>query len=267
MNDILKKLILKPEKINFQDGFYNRESSVSAEVSGGGKNYKYLLGLCGIKEIKPVKKSGCFYIGIGDYSLIEPADEKSYALNITRKGASITAGTEESLSNGVKMLVNIFRQLDVISCMLIIDKPRIDYRGAHFCICRPAPAWLEQEKMAPEDIKQGMELAALCGYNHIVLEFWGTFPYQKRPYAAWPDTIYTPDVVRGLVDFAIDDLHITPVPQQNLVSHAGWSRIATRRHVVLDQRPNLRDLYIPGGWGFGARNPDTKELIKILLTN
>ena len=89
------------------------------------------------------------------------------------------------------------------------------------------------------------------------------FPY-SLDYAHWPNA-YTKEEISDLVNYAIDDLHITPLPAQNLATHAGWSRIVSRKHTVLDQRPDLADMYIPGGWCFATENPKTKDFIKLLI--
>lgn len=69
----------------------------------------------------------------------------------------------------------------------------------------------------------------------------------------------------GLKSFIRISAELSEVPQQNLTSHAGWSRIISRKHTVLDQRPDLADMYIPGEWCFATENPDTKEFIKVLI--
>ena len=53
-----------------------------------------------------------------------------------------------------------------------------------------------------------------------------------------------------LVDFILYDLHMTPCPNQNLTSHAAWSRLVSRQHVMLDHHPEMQHLYIQGGWCF-----------------
>jgi hypothetical protein len=72
-------------------------------------------------------------------------------------------------------------------------------------------------------------------------------------------------VVRGIIDHALDDLHLRVLPCQNLTSHAGWSRIISRRHVVLDQRPDLAPIWIPGGWCYATENPDTKAYLRDVI--
>ena len=96
------------------------------------------------------------------------------------------------------------------------------------------------------------------------MEFWGMFPYKKHPYAAWPKA-YSRETVEEIISLAIDKLHITPLPCQNLTSHAGWSRIASRKHVVLDQRPDLADMWVPGGWCFATENPKTQEYLRDVM--
>ena len=138
----------------------------------------------------------------------------------------------------------------------------MEFRGLHLCIFDPNDG-TEKEETSPEHVRRMLRLAAMTGYRYAFLEFWGMFPFRRRPYAVWPNTLYTPEVA-GIIDYALDDSSARP-SRQNLTSHAGWSRITSRRHVVLDQRPDLAEMWIPGGWCFATENPATKAFLEDII--
>lgn len=254
--------VLVPEKVELLGGSFNK-GNYTAKTNIKEKNYSYLLSLCGVNSVEVVEGGKTPNVTIGDVCACG-CDLGGYSLHIkiTEKGACICGENAEAVSNGVKMLVEILGESD-IPCMDIYHTPTVRFRGTHFCIFRPDDG-TEKEDTCFEKVKARLEKVALWGYNYVSFEFWGMFPYEKHPYACWPNC-YTRAEVRELIDFAIDDLHITPFPTQNLTSHAGWSRIISRKHVVLDQRPDLAEMYIPGGWCFATRNPKTKEFISDLI--
>lgn len=230
------------------------------------KNYDWLasrakLGACCISD------DGRIALTVGEAAIpaVDGAGEEAYALNIEAGGIAIAANSEAGLSQGLRTLANLCEKHDGrLPCMTIQDAPQIAFRGLHCCIFRPDDG-TDKEDTSPAALTKLLEDACLAGYNHVFLEFWGTFPYRKHPYAQWPDSPYTRDVVEALIAHIIDDLHMTPLPCQNLTSHAGWSRISSRQHVVLDQRPDLADMWIPGGWCFATENPKTKEYLRDVI--
>lgn len=68
-----------------------------------------------------------------------------------------------------------------------------------------------------------------------------------------------------MVDFIINDLHMIPCPTQNLTSHAAWSRLVSRQHVMLDQHPEMAHLYIQGGWCFTTEREATKAFLRDIM--
>jgi glycosyl hydrolase family 20 len=191
---------------------------------------------------------------------------EAYSLTISAGSIRIVAKDIKGIAFGVKTLIKIITLAGELPDLHIQDYPEVEFRTVHLCIFYPEDG-TEKEATAPEDIKHMIKLAAMSGYNYVMLEFWGMFPYEKRPYATWPNKLYTREVVEDIISYAIDDLFITPLPSQNLTGHAGWSRIISRKHVVLDQRPDLADMWIPGGWCFATENPDTKDYLKDIMTD
>lgn len=214
----------------------------------------YLLGLCGFDGLSFAEADKPLYEG-----------EESYSLTIEKDRVSISANTEKGVSNALKLLAVLKEKHgDSLPCMKIEDAPDMAFRAIHFCIFNPDDG-TKKEDTSPEKVKERLIRAALAGYNYAFIEFWGMFPYQKHPYACWPNSPYTREVVEEIIALAIDKLHITPLPVQNLTSHAGWSRITSRQHVVLDQRPDLADMWVPSGWCFATENPKTQQFLRDVM--
>lgn len=254
-----------PKSMTPCEGFYKVGGNYTLHFSAK-KNYQWLAARCGLLACETVNGERiALTVGNAEIPAVEGSGKEAYALSVTEGGIAIAANDEEGLSQGLRMLANLSeKHCGSIPCMLIQDEPKIAFRGLHCCIFRPNDG-TDKEDSSPEALTALLENACLNGYNYVFLEFWGTFPYRKHPYACWPDSPYTRESVEALIAHIIDDLHITPLPCQNLTSHAGWSRIASRQHVVLDQRPDLADMWIPGGWCFATENPKTKQFLFDLI--
>ncbi len=264
----LTSVIPYPKKVLIKDGnVCNMNGARVYLTQDQGMSFDYLLSYAGISSPEIFNgETSRLIIGEPQADEIYPASEnkEAYRINAERDGILITANSDIGLSHAAKMLAKIFTAEKEIPCLEIEDEPDISFRAIHMCAFDPQDG-SEKDDTSPEAVKKRIELAAFLGYNYVFLEFWGVFPYEKHPYAVWEHTPYTKDVIEDIVSFCIKDLHITPCPAQNLTSHAGWSRITTRRHVVLDRRPDLSEMWIPGGWCFATENPKTKEFLRDII--
>lgn len=266
--EILSKLLIKPKKLTVKGGFYkhNAKAEIFTNVD---TDMSYLLGLAkfGAEPQKvwydvndvAVLSIGKKDIGDREYTFV---NEEEYYLDINENDVLIVGKNVEGMLLGLKAFIRMSEELSEMPQMFIVDYPNIAFRAVHTCVFRPDDG-TEKEESSPEHIKMMMKTAAISGYNHIFIEFWGMFPY-SLDYAHWPNA-YTKEEIKDLVDFAYDKLHIQPIPQQNLTSHAAWSRIISRKHTVLDQRPDLEDMYIPGGWCFATENPKTQKFLRLIM--
>lgn len=274
--DTIATLLPAPREIEIVQGEYILNENTPVKVNfKGAEPLEYLLRLCGV-QCKPVTIEAMEYpaqellLLIGDVKSdagkITPkfSGQEAYALRISQAGILISARTVHGLASGLKTLAKLTAASDAIACVQIQDAPALDFRGLHLCIFNPDDG-TKKENTDPESIRRMLLLAAMAGYNYVMFEYWGMFPYLRRPYAVWPNDLYTPEVVRELIRYTMDDLHMIALPCQNLVSHAGWSRISSRKHVVLDQRPDLAEMWIPGGWCFATENPDTKAYLRDIM--
>jgi hypothetical protein len=276
-NDILASLIPQPRDLRFQKGRFALDPGavITADFPDAAR-LKYLLGQCGLVRAPVVvppaaPRSGILHLAIGDGAADGAAElapsrlgQEAYALDIGERAVRLAARSLEGMALGLKTLAKLAYGRHDLPGLLIQDAPALEFRGLHLCIFDPNDG-TEKEETSPEHVRRMLRLAAMTGYRYAFLEFWGMFPFRRRPYAVWPNTLYTPEVVRGIIDYALDDLHLRVLPCQNLTSHAGWSRITSRRHVVLDQRPDLAEMWIPGGWCFATENPATKAFLEDII--
>lgn len=265
--EILSKMFIEPKSLKLTGEVYkhNENAPIYTNVK---TDFSYLLELAGFKGTANnvwYDVNNTFVLSIGKNAEVTEStftNDEEYNLTIFKDGITITAKTEDGVLLGLKSFIRIKNEFEELPTMEINDWPNIPFRAVHTCIFKPNDG-TDKEESHPEYIKKMMKMAALCGYNHIFIEFWGMFPY-SLDYAHWPNA-YTKEEIADLVNFAIDKMHITPLPAQNLTTHAGWSRIVTRQHTVIDQRPDMADMYIPGGWCFATENPKTKEFIKLVI--
>lgn len=274
---LLDCLVPRPKRLCWREGLFSWQADARgfADFQDAGK-LGYLLGLCGLKREALVASGKGVVPGRLHLTIARSSTEatsslspelpgtEAYALEIAPEAIRLAAPTLEGMALAVKTLAKLAHGRRELPCLTIQDAPAVDFRGLHLCIFRPDDG-TEKEDTSPDDIRDMLRLAAMTGYKYVFLEFWGMFPYQRRPYAVWPNTLYPPETVRGLIDHALDDLHLRVLPCQNLTSHAGWSRIISRKHVVLDQRPDLAEMWIPGGWCFATENPDTKAFLRDVM--
>lgn len=269
-HEILKKMLIEPKELQLKEGVYKRNKSAEVYTNAEKIDFSYLLELAGYQQKAEVvvyeELLDTFVLSIGKKEVEAKEycfeNDEAYYMEISAENILIAGKTVAGMLLGLKSLIRISEELGELPQMTIVDWPDIPFRAVHTCIFRPDDG-TEKEESHPEYIKKMMRTAAICGYNHVFIEFWGMFPY-SLDYAHWPNA-YTKEEIADLVSYAMDKLYIKPLPAQNLTSHAGWSRIISRKHTVLDQRPDLADMYIPGGWCFATENPQTQEFIKQLI--
>ncbi|MBQ7033705.1 MAG: family 20 glycosylhydrolase [Clostridia bacterium] len=264
--EVLSKMIIKPKTLTVQGGTYAFDANAEI-LTNSDMDMSYLLTLAGYKNNAKMQDAdvknyilaiGCAMKDTGHTFV----NDEEFFMEIGESTVLIVGKTVSGMLLGLKALIRMQNEFEALPQMTVMDYPDIPFRSVHTCIFRPDDG-SDKEESHPDYIKKMMKTAALLGYNHIFIEFWGMFPY-SLDYAHWPNA-YTKEQIQDMVAYAIDDLHITPLPAQNLTSHAGWSRIVTRQHTVLDQRPDLSDMYIPGGWCFATESPKTQAFLKTLM--
>lgn len=133
----------------------------------------------------------------------------------------------------------------------IQDKAAMSFRCIHLCVF---------PETRPLDLQKAIRLAGFLKFTHVILEFWGMYPYKSLPELAWKDRAYSLDTIRELVT-EIRSFGMEPVPMLNHLGHAAQCRAGRGRHVVLDQAPRYAMLFEPDGWTWCTSNPDTYKLL------
>ena len=136
----------------------------------------------------------------------------------------------------------------------IHDAPAMAFRSVHLCIF-PDSAF--------STIEKAIHMAGFLKFTHVVLEFWGTYPYECLPNLAWRDHAFTKAQVASLVD-AAHSWGMEVIPMINHFGHASSSRVAMGRHVLLNNDLRHSLLFEPDGWTWCLSNPDTKKLLSAM---
>ena len=187
-----------------------------------------------------------------------PAVRGEYGFSVDPEKITLSIHSGEELLSAFKTL----RQMaepergmctscrQIIPCAEVADRPGLPFRGIHLCYCEET-AEIQLEKM--------IRLAAACKYNYAVLEFWGTFPYERHPEFQWDSKRGNREFLKRLIRLG-QEQGITLIPQINLLGHASGASISTGKHVVLDRHPEYGPLFEPGGWTWCLSNPWVREL-------
>jgi len=112
------------------------------------------------------------------------------------------------------------------------------FRNIHLC-------W--SPKIEIGQIEKDIRLAAYYKLNYVILEFWGTFPFQSHPELCWEKNATNADEIRQLMALS-KALGITLIPQFNLLGHASGASIDNGKHVVLNPHSHMQSLFKPNGW-------------------
>ena len=192
--EILAKMLIKPKELELKDGVFKKDATapISTNID---KDFSYLLSLAGFTTAAKTTwfdLDNTYIITIGDVDAIPEIpdffDDEEYFMDITADSIVIASSTVGGALLGLKAYIRMESELEVMPQMTISDYPNIPFRAVHTCVFRPDDG-TEKEESHPDYIKKMMKTAAISGYNHIFIEFWGMFPY-SLDYAHWP-TAYT----------------------------------------------------------------------------
>ncbi|MDD3589385.1 MAG: family 20 glycosylhydrolase [Thermoguttaceae bacterium] len=218
----------------------------------------------GISDVNFYAKRGASYIlALPDSSMEENlSPEETTAKQNVLRGSLFIAGSDlEGFRNAFKTL----RQLSetfadsestqtsrfFVPESYIEDAPALSFRGLHLC-------WFPETN--PTKIEQSIRIASYYKFNYIVLEFWGTFPFESNNMLTWSEFHTSKSEVRRLVQFG-KKLGVQLIPQINLFGHASGSRVSVGKHVTLDFYPEYEPLFEPDGWTWNIYNPTTKRIL------
>ena len=200
-----------------------------------------------------------FRLTIGTVPSCECREGYRYSLQVQETGIAVVGADEAGLMDGIKTLVQLIcpdvlekgQESLYISAAEIHDAPAIGFRAVHFCVFPDSSLY---------NLEKAIHLAGFLKMTHVILEFWGTFPYECMPELAWQDHCFTKKELKPLVELA-RSYGMEVIPMSNHFGHAAQSRACYGRHVVLNRNPRLARLFEPDGWTWCLSNPDTYALL------
>lgn len=214
---------------------------------------------CTASSLDFVPAGGGFRFELGEGADCALEDGDRYALKAEPKGVTVIGADAGGLLDGIKTLVQLIcpdvldegRESLYISASEIHDAPAIAFRAVHFCVFPDSSLY---------NLEKAVHLAGFLKMTHVILEFWGTFPYECLPALAWREKSFRKEELHRLVDLA-QSYGMEVIPMSNHFGHATQSRACYGRHVVLNRNPRLARLFEPDGWTWCLSNPDTYRLL------
>jgi len=190
-----------------------------------------------------------------DASPAEIAEKRETSAGTLVIAASDAAGIRDSLKTLFQLAEPFGDTLKTSRFLIpetkIEDRPALGFRGIHLC-------WFPETNAAR--IEQAIRIAALYKFNYAVIEFWGTFPFEKHPELYWDEFHTSKEEVVKLVKLG-KELGIELIPQLNIFGHATAARVSVGKHVVLDRYPEFAPLFEPDGWTWRVTNPEARALL------
>ena len=198
-------------------------------------------------------------ITVGDCMASIPSE--GYRLEVTVERLLVEASTIAGIRHAFRTLRMMAEPERGTSCISgtwnlpevkVEDAPALSFRGLHLCV-------FPENRF--NDIAKKIRFAAYLKFNVIVIEFWGTFPFQSHPELCWSKLAGSREQWAELIREMREEEGVTLVPQFNVLGHAPNSRGGTSQHVVLNQHPELEPLFEPDGWCWCLTNPNTMKLL------
>ncbi len=198
-------------------------------------------------------------ITVGDCTAMIPSE--GYRVDVTAERLLVEASTIAGMRHAFRTLRMLAEPERGTSCLSgtwnlpevhIEDAPALSFRGLHLCVF-PETRF--------NDIAKKIRFAAYLKFNVVVIEFWGTFPFQSHPELCWAEFAGSREEWAMLIHEMRENEGVTLVPQFNVLGHAPNSRGGTSQHVVLNQHPELEPLFEPDGWCWCLTNPHTMKLL------
>ncbi|MBP5638303.1 MAG: hypothetical protein J6X55_02420, partial [Victivallales bacterium] len=146
--------------------------------------------------------------------------DEGYRITVTQQCMTIDAKTIAGLRNAfrtLRMLVEPERGVRQLSGtwllpeVFIEDAPALPFRGLHLCV-------FPEHRF--EDIAKKIHFAAYLKFNVVVVEFWGTFPFQSHPELCWSELKGSREQWAELIRKMREEEGLTLVPQFNVLGHA-----------------------------------------------
>lgn len=197
---------------------------------------------------------------LGDAAPIAgPEPDDAYRLSVNERAVMLCAASEKSFLDGFMILLQCIVPLCLTSgnesfaipAVEIRDSAKVAFRAIHLCV------FPESER---HTLEKAIHLAGFLHLTHVVLEFWGTYPYHANASLHWHGGKWSRADAQALVRLA-HSYGMEVIPMINHFGHAASARSCYGRHVMLDADPRQSLLFEPDGWTWCSSNPDTYRLL------
>ena len=207
----------------------------------------------GTPKVTADLKDSAVIIGGGEKAELGQAE---YAVNVTCGGVYISGADYQSAVRGFFAFMQMLKPADdgtgyFADCGVVYSTPSVKFRCLHLCLF-------------PETdlsyIVKRVRTAAILGYTHVIIEFWGTLKFDCMPELSW-ENAYTKEQIRPLIREA-NALGLEVIPMFNHLGHAAGASESIGKHVVLDRNPKYEYMFSDGGWEWRTELPDVRQLHK-----
>ena len=246
------RLIPQPQVCSFMKGVYKLRDECHVEVSNTGTDSKKLI----------LQLFTDYWNVTPRLQFIERQTDlpEAYEISVKKNTLRIVINDEHSLRYAfytLRQLAEAERNQPeltgyLLPCCEIKDKPDLAFRAIHMCVF-PETDLIELEKR--------IKLAAYYKFNYLVLEFWGTFPFECCRALCLDEWFDKKEQLRNIIK-ETSALGLTVIPQFNILGHAAGARSASDKHIILDYHPELQPLFEPEAWSWCLSNKHTRTLLK-----
>jgi len=239
LNDEMEVILDKSLTVNIQLGVSDADSK--RKISDIFRQYFGANPVVNVIQKSGMPAGEAYKISASGSTLTISAEHFSgirYAFSTLRQLAEANSGTEKLMYYSIPKTV-------------IEDNPAMPFRGLHLC-------WFPETKTI--QIEQYIRWAAYYKFNHVVIEFWGTYPFISHPVVSWQEYKASPKDISRLVEIG-KNLGVTLIPQLNIFGHATGARGRSGKHSMLDLYPEYQSLFSPDGWVWCLSNPATRKVL------
>lgn len=190
-------------------------------------------------------------------------EDNDYILNVSNDGAYLYFSSTASFARAFSTMLSVLEvrsttknnESFTLPICKIEDKPEIDFRSIHFCV------FAETEFRM---LKKFIRFSCFAKYSHIIVEFWGTYPYKCVKEMSRAKYAYKTSQIKQLIK-ECNCFGVELIPMLNVLGHAAQNRALFGKHTALDQNPALSDLYEPDGWTWNILNPKTVKVVHEMI--
>ncbi len=183
-----------------------------------------------------------------------PAPDADYAFTVDCEKAVLQFGSAHGFAHAMSTLLALIevRACDKFTLPIgtLIDTPATAMRAIHLCVFAESDFRYIHKKVRE---------FGFLKYSHLVIEFWGTFPFACEKALGRRGRILTHRQIKTLVREA-NALGMEVVPMLNIWGHAAMHRGGFGKHAALDQNPKLQPYFNKTGWVWNILNPDVFTL-------